>query len=331
MTIRAIREGCFPLGQVKLVPAIQWGPDKVRGKPKLEPWQHDFATPEGYMVRVQWLLVTPILSRLLLDANTHNRNQSSRTIDQYRRALVDKDFPFVGNTIVVADDGILLDGQHRALAIEESGVPLWCLVIGGLPVKIQRHIDVGRGRSSADQAKIDGVNKATVAAASARLLLEWHDWRNGRGDTYAGKPEVTKYLEQHRGTIETGMQLAAAVHKTVNKGISQPSLVAAYVRAQQVLGEPWQAAEFLTMLATGDDLRQGQPAHALLHTYIQCGSANRLLNLYQFVLAFNAHLRKQTLTKRQIPQTARSVAPSRVPDIYIPGGAEPQQFELDED
>lgn len=292
----------------------------------------DFATPEGGMARIQWMLVTPAIASLLLDANTHNRNESARTTDQYRRALVGNDFVFVGNTLVIADDGRMLDGQHRAKAIESSEKALWCLVIGGLPMAVQRHIDIGRSRTSADQARLEGIPKPTTSAAAARLMLEWQDWRDGRGDTYPGKAEVTKYLSDHIGSIELGLSLAVDVHRAVGKGISQPALIAGYVRANQVLGEPFAAAEFLTLLATGDDLRQGQPAHALRQTYIQSAQANRLLQLYQFVLAFNAHLRKQPLTKRQIPSMSKSVAPSRLPDIWTPGGNNaPSQLDLDEE
>lgn len=323
------------MATVELVPPIQWNPDVRRGKvPKPSPWQMDFATPEGDWVRVQWLLVTPELAERVLDANDHNRKISPGTQEQYRRALADGTFLFAGDTIVISDDGRVLDGQHRLMAIVESGEGLWCMVVGGLPMEVQRHKDIGRGRSTADQLGIDKFSKPGVLSAAGKLLLEWEGWRQGMAKPSPGKAEITAWVHKHRSPLETGADFAVKIHKALNRGISMPALVAAYVRAQQVMGSPFPGAEFMTLLITGDGLVTGMPMHSLRQTIIRSDRAERDLNLYWLVRTWNALRAKEPLTTRQLPVTKQRVTASKMPDMYPdgrnPGGQQSMNLDTEE-
>ena len=80
-------------------------------------------------------------SREWLGFNTHNRNlrqrQCSASCTSTRPDMEAGNWQWNGESIKFAEDGTLLDGQHRLAAIAESGVTLPVLVVRGLPNETQ--------------------------------------------------------------------------------------------------------------------------------------------------------------------------------------------------
>lgn len=105
-----------------------------------------------------------------------------------------------GETIKIARDGTVPDGQHRLLAGIEAGVPFWSLVVTGVEPEAQDTIDIGIGRKLADSLSIAGKPNHIALASIARWSLRWlHGHRGGTtgGGTY--KPtqrEVLEYIAQ---------------------------------------------------------------------------------------------------------------------------------------
>lgn len=273
----------------------------------------EIMSPQGQRLTVKYMLITPELATKMLDANTKNRTPSDRMVDQYMRSMANGEWVFLGDTIRFADTGLLLDGQHRLMAIEESETAEWMLVIGGLPESVQRFIDIGRSRSSADQLKIDQVQHAAQLAAVANLLLQWAGWRAGNGSFTPAKHAITGFVHENVGILETARSYSSDVFEGCRKGISKPAVAAAYVRIAQVAGTTFAAAEFFTLVATGENIARGMPVYALRDSFLNQDRADRIGDLHKCVRCFNAHTIGETLTRYQPP--AGGVSTGRFPDI----------------
>lgn len=116
--------------------------------------------------------ITPELATALIQRNTHNRLVSQVTVNKYADDLRAGRWGMNGEAIKIAEDGTLLDGQHRLWAVIETGISLDMLVVRGLPIKAQDTMDLGRKRSVSDALTIDRVKYASTVAAIAGLLLK---------------------------------------------------------------------------------------------------------------------------------------------------------------
>jgi hypothetical protein len=102
-----------------------------------------------------------------------------------------------GETVKIAWDDTIPDGQHRLYACMEAKVPFWCLVVTGVDPEDQDTIDIGIGRKFADQLAIKNEPNAVILASVTRWSLRWlHGVRsgtNGGGSSY--KPTQQEMLD----------------------------------------------------------------------------------------------------------------------------------------
>jgi hypothetical protein len=121
------------------------------------------------------MLVTPELAAVMLGYNTNNRPASSATASYYARQMADGEWRETFAPIQFSGDR-LVDGQHRLMAIIESGVaiPMW--VGFGVDDEAFGYIDIGRKRTAGDIFSINGVPNATLVAAAVRWI---HAYEHG--------------------------------------------------------------------------------------------------------------------------------------------------------
>lgn len=121
-----------------------------------------------------WEIITPAIATEWLKHNTKNRNPNS-----YRRFVEDMKngrWGVNGATISWCEDGTLIDGQNRLIAVEKSGVSIVALVVRGLPMEAQNTTDIGDRRQLGHQIHILGVPNASIVAGALRgrqQVLEW--------------------------------------------------------------------------------------------------------------------------------------------------------------
>lgn len=125
------------------------------------------------MIKTTIQVVDPERAAELLKSNHQNRNMTSRTVTTLARAMRNGEWTLNGEAIKLAEDGTVLDGQHRLAACVESGVPFETLVVEGLPNEAQNTMDSGRKRTTADMFRINGEGNANVLAATTRRAFQW--------------------------------------------------------------------------------------------------------------------------------------------------------------
>jgi hypothetical protein len=201
--------------------------------------------------------VTPELAGVLLSANVHNRNLRTSRVAQLAEAMRRGEWELNGETIKVAEDGTLLDGQHRLQAVVESGVGIETLVMRGLPMLAQDTVDTGRRRRLADILKIEGYSDSHALAAGVNIL---HRLRTGSRIDYshAGAPTPRQALELIRAEPQIIESVRAA--RRVTKQVGGPIGVFSALHCVFFEIDPEPTEEFFARLDDGAELKPGDPA-----------------------------------------------------------------------
>jgi len=136
----------------------------------------------------------------MLLANTSNRNIIARTVASYAEAMLRGEWN-PHSTITFAEDGTLLDGQHRAAAVVKSGVPIQAIVVRGAAMEAQETIDTGSRRTFGALLAIRGVKNAHNVAGAVKIL-----WRietgNMRAHGTATNRQLLDVMDRHPGVAD---------------------------------------------------------------------------------------------------------------------------------
>lgn len=134
-------------------------------------------TKETYMAELTFetVDVTPEIAAEYLGHNTRNRNIRLRDVAGYARDMVAEEWDFTAEPIKFDWDGVLIDGQHRLLAVVESGKTVRFLVARGLDPKVQDAVDTGVKRKFHDQLRLKGYHNVAQMASITRLVWMWEN------------------------------------------------------------------------------------------------------------------------------------------------------------
>ena len=117
--------------------------------------------------------INPIIATKLLEKNTCNRPVNQRTVDYYAKQMKNGHWRLNGESIKFSDTDKVLDGQHRLLAIIQSGVTIKCDVRYGLEDNVFTTIDTGRVRQASDVLSISGIENYQKIAAMVKFILNF--------------------------------------------------------------------------------------------------------------------------------------------------------------
>jgi hypothetical protein len=121
--------------------------------------------------------ITPEMAQNYLDANHENqRPLKNARIKKYAEDIANNMWLLNGESIIIADDGTILDGQHRLSAIVLANKSVEIMVVKGIP-KVQDGIDTfgtinAENRSNADVLYIEGIRENTADVVKYIRLYE---------------------------------------------------------------------------------------------------------------------------------------------------------------
>jgi hypothetical protein len=121
-------------------------------------------------------MVGPEEAKTLLEMNLRNRAINDRAVSEYARAMTLGEWQFDGAPIRLADDGQVLDGQHRLQAIIESNTTQQFLIVYGVDKSAQDVMDTGRKRTFSDVLHLEGYENSKMLAS---VVLMHYRWVNG--------------------------------------------------------------------------------------------------------------------------------------------------------
>ena len=109
------------------------------------------STVDGEM-KIQVCDITAYDAQELLKLNTCNRGLKKSKLRQYTKDMILGNWKINGEPIIIGDDNILKNGQHRLTALIQSGVILRDQIIITLPSTQANCYDIGAARTIADLA-----------------------------------------------------------------------------------------------------------------------------------------------------------------------------------
>lgn len=118
------------------------------------------------------MTIDPNTADVFLSMNTKNRPLNLTRSKRIAEAIKRGEWQLNGDAIRISKSGVLLDGQHRLMAIKLSGMSVESFVITGLEDEVFKTIDTNaKARGAADIFAINGEKNSTSLAASALLLF----------------------------------------------------------------------------------------------------------------------------------------------------------------
>lgn len=255
--------------------------------------------------------ITPQIAEKWLRSNTNNRSVTVGRVTQYAADMRRGEWRVNGETIKIATDGRILDGQHRLMAVLEADVAIDSLVIRGLDAVAQETMDQGRARTLADVFKLRGEKYYSPLATSARVLALYELYGTIVQPAYTATPSIS----QASRALERNPQLRDSVAFVFAR--RRPWMPASHMGALHFLFATVDAAgadDFITKLSTGEDLHRGDAIHTLreqlLEAHMERVAIVQRTQLALVIKAWNAYMAGQSVTRL----------------AWTPGGARPEAF-----
>jgi hypothetical protein len=241
-------------------------------------------------------LITPNRALELLVKNTHNRKLRQLHIAKLAKDMVEGRWKQNGDTIRLAKDGTILDGQHRLNAIVESEVAVPSIIVNGLDADAQDTIDCGAPRTAADVLSLNGIKNSAAIAAAIRLIVLYKEntanlsimprWRG------VSNTRVLEWYNKHTD-IQKLFPLAFAA-----RNVAPQSIVLALAYEFGALHGGTEAS-FFEKLASGEMLRDGDPVLTLRNKLIQIRSGDSYLRSQDYgsyiAYAFDKYMQGLTM------------------------------------
>lgn len=251
--------------------------------------------------------ITPELATAMLENNPRNRPLKRLHVAFLCEEMRNGRWKFNGDTIRIATDGSLIDGQHRLEAVRQTGVSIKTLLVNGLDPDVFDTIDGNAKRSAGDTLSVAGEkNGRTLAAA---LVVA--------DDLLTGKTDFVRTIKVSNAEILNMLERHPDIRKSINWGNAlcrlSPASVTVALHYIFSLKNQEKADEFFHLVATGENLEIHNPAYLLRQRLIDNATAKgKLTRRYTsalFVKAWNswrAGAKLKYLRFREVGDTAET-------------------------
>lgn len=273
------------------------------------------AAPKG--VTTEWVKITPKMAAELLGKyNNDNRNIRKLLAARYTHDMETDQFPVTHQGLAFADDGTLIDGQHRLIAIRDSGKPMWMLVSRGFPRDIQQYLDRGARRSPSDF--LDGKHaRLRVAAVRALLAIRLLDGKVNPTDLRTASSIVTDadIMVAFGGDDNLSndlIDLSTPANKAARQCVIPPGALLTAAATY-----PDMAERLLLQVETGAELEIGNPILALRNRQMSITGTIRDTGVatYTALRIFDAVKRGKVWRKLQVDRAFADITvPIRIND-----------------
>lgn len=162
------------------------------------------------------VLITPVLAKELLLKNNSNRRVTKDTVALYANDMrCGRWKEDTAEFIKIADDGDILDGQHRLLAIIESDTCINFQVAFNVSKSVFDVLDTGKVRSSADVFSIEKIENFTIISAIIKsyLVISKNNKTDLNKSSKSQKLTNTIILQEYKNRPEFWQQVASFSQK----------------------------------------------------------------------------------------------------------------------
>ena len=272
-------------------------------------------------IRMSKIKLTPRKAKEFLETNG-GRPNFRRVIDHHLQALardmkagrwVDNPSPIIFNT-----DGIMIDGQHRCLAVLQSGVTVNTFVAHNCDDQYEMSVDGDMVlRKFSDYLKAQGVTNYTNVASVVRIIWKMGGHRKLTGRETPSRNELDRTYRRNKHAIDQAVALARRAEKVINP---VPMSYVVFVACRT-----WQEDQvraFVEGVSTGADLSKEDPRFILRKLMLENRVAQQKLSTAQAVAyainAWNLYSQGTPATTRRIKWYQIGPSRSPFPTIQLP-------------
>ena len=153
--------------------------------------------------------------RILSEHNHRNRSIRWNMVKKLSEEMKRGRFVNNGDPIRFDKNGELMDGQHRLLAVVDSGYTIKNqLFVCNLDPDVMVTIDTGAKRKLSDQLKIKGVSHSTNLAAAARICVCIENDDLGLSFNYPDS-EFSDFAHIHKSELQAAIPEATRIYSAV--------------------------------------------------------------------------------------------------------------------
>jgi len=252
-------------------------------------WLDSQVAKSGGKVSSQVVDLTPDLASLLLERNPGNRTLRPSKIADLAKDMSAGNWKLNGEPLIVSQDGLLNDGQHRCAAVVESKIPVPVVMVFGVERDSRDTLDQSTPRTAGDFLAMHDMANAKHLAAAARALWQYQTY----GFLASAHQKYSPTRSEIKATALSNPGLASSlayVQRPGAKTMRQPSLLAfCHFAFKRMAGET--AADFfMDSFIDGANLKRSDP---ILYVRNRLIAERKLLKLEHraelLFKAWNAH------------------------------------------
>jgi hypothetical protein len=251
-------------------------------------------------------IITPEIAEWLLKLNTSNRPLERRGVERFCKILKDGSWLNTGEPVIVSQEGVLNDGQHRLTAIYSAGVAAELDVRFGIAREAFHATGTGRKRTAGHVLSIEGYSNTSCQAAIARLLVHYDKGQMGNL-SHVESGEILKVVNADDCICE----IAAKIQR-MKRGPTRTGPFGFVLAIAARTAPIARVFEFADLVATGLGSDESAPTHRL-HTrfYEAAQKKDRIIPLDVAILtvkAWNAWMEAEATPPLRILESERTNA-----------------------
>lgn len=200
----------------------------------------------------------------LLDANTNNRSYNKSAIAVLAKEMEQGKFLLTPNGVGLDTNGVLVDGQHRLLAMRMAGYPpVQFILVRGLLPESRLCVDIHRKRSMRDMLHFAFDMRINNQAPAICNVIRYakNGW-SGSATVAMSPHEMIDIVQEYKDEMEF------IILHPKNKTTFSSSELAAFVMVLKDRGDLDRILEFMDMVEGGENLNNKMPAFHLRNLII---------------------------------------------------------------
>jgi len=210
--------------------------------------------------------ITPAYALHMLKLNTSNRPANIHHVKRLARQMALGRWKINGDTICM-NGSRLIDGQHRLMAIIESGCTIETLVVDGIESDAFDTKDIGKRRTAADTLSVNGEINCKCLAAALAVINRYMTGRMDQSVRYENN-EIEELLEKYPDIRESVKVCLNA------KGLISQAVIVAF-HYLFALKDREAANYFVKGVIHGANLSEGDPEHTLRERLLRNSLSSR--------------------------------------------------------
>ena len=206
--------------------------------------------------------VTPQLAQQWLECNVFNRPFKQDVVDMYVRQIKSGLWRRTHQGVAFDTRGTLIDGQHRLMAIVNTGITVPMLIFTDEPKENFEFIDCGCNRSNLDTVRMSS-RKETLRLAHTHTVIAMVAGRFCKTRGRYSNAELGELYRRYAVAVDFAV---AQLGDYPVKRINDPTVRGVVARACYYLGKE-QLIDFCNMLKGQN---QEHPAAKMVNTFREC-------------------------------------------------------------